>query len=114
ALHPWHELARELDGRGVPDLEEALLERTLRPVFAAFRALTEPDLVRRAMAAAGHGSTAGREAVPAGTGARPPRAGSSSGGTRASRPATAPTGSTAGSRAGAPAVAGGASPDPAA
>ena len=47
AEHPWAELAAELDGRGVPDLDAALDELRLRPLLAAFGEALSPALVRR-------------------------------------------------------------------
>ncbi len=47
----WRALAHTLAGRGVPSLAEALLEPTLEPVLGPFRAVVEPELVHRFLAA---------------------------------------------------------------
>ena len=62
AEKPWDSLCDQLNGRGVPNLEDALVNLELRPVHDALRAQLEPSLVRlladlaehpRAAAAAG-------------------------------------------------------------
>ena len=53
----WQTLARTLGGRGVPSLAEALLEPELEGVLAPWRALFEPELLHRWIAA----STPGEE-----------------------------------------------------
>jgi glycosidase len=42
---PWGALARRLDGRGVPSLDEAMHEMELEPVHGALRALLDPCVV---------------------------------------------------------------------
>jgi glycosidase len=46
AERPWDRLCDELAGRGVPDLEDALLRLALRPAHDALRLLLDPALVR--------------------------------------------------------------------
>ena len=46
ADQPWDRLCDQLNGRGVPNLEEALVLLELEPVHAALRALLDPDLIR--------------------------------------------------------------------
>ena len=46
ATHAWHRLCDLLDGRGVEDLEKALLALELEHVHHALRAALEPKLVR--------------------------------------------------------------------
>ena len=46
AEKPWDRLCDHLDGRGVPNLEDALVNLELEPVHQALRALLHPDLVR--------------------------------------------------------------------
>ncbi len=47
ASEPWRELAAALAGRGVPSLEEALLEIELLPVLDPFLRLLDPALLMR-------------------------------------------------------------------
>ncbi|HET7104821.1 MAG TPA: hypothetical protein VFI20_12095, partial [Terracidiphilus sp.] len=47
AAYPWDQLCDFLDGRGVPDLDDALVSLELQPVHHAFNELLAPDLVRR-------------------------------------------------------------------
>ncbi len=50
----WHQyahLAEYLDGRGVPNIDEAMREIFLQPVHIAFKELVNADLFRRLMAA---------------------------------------------------------------
>jgi hypothetical protein len=46
AEQPWDRLCDQLSGRGVPSLEDALVNLELQPVHDALRALLEPGLVR--------------------------------------------------------------------
>ena len=46
AEKPWDRLCDQLNGRGVPSLEDALVNLELRPVHDAVRALLDPSLVR--------------------------------------------------------------------
>ncbi|MGA8044561.1 MAG: alpha-amylase family glycosyl hydrolase, partial [Terracidiphilus sp.] len=46
AEKPWDKLCDFLNGRGVPDLEDALIQLELRPVHDALRHLLDPDMVR--------------------------------------------------------------------
>jgi hypothetical protein len=46
AERPWERLCDELGGRGVPDLDDALLRLELRPMHDALRQLLDPALVR--------------------------------------------------------------------
>jgi hypothetical protein len=43
---PWDRLSDQLNGRGVPNLHDALVDLELRPVHDALRALLDPALVR--------------------------------------------------------------------
>ncbi len=45
--HPWDRLQDELHGRGVPDLQEALLDLQLRPVYSALQRVLDTATVRR-------------------------------------------------------------------
>ncbi|MGB6194453.1 MAG: alpha-amylase family glycosyl hydrolase, partial [Terracidiphilus sp.] len=45
--HPWDRLCDHLNGRGVADLDEALVNLELQPVHEALRALLEPEVVRQ-------------------------------------------------------------------
>ena len=45
AEQPWDKLCDQLDGAGVPDLNEALLALELQPVHQALRAVLDPTLV---------------------------------------------------------------------
>jgi hypothetical protein len=47
ADHPWDQLSDWLNGRGVPNLEDELVNLELRPVHDALRQLLHPDVVRR-------------------------------------------------------------------
>jgi glycosidase len=42
--HPWDELCDALQGRGVPNLDHALINLKLRPVHQALRSLLDPSL----------------------------------------------------------------------
>lgn len=53
AAQPWDRLCDELGGRGVTDLDDALLRLQLRPVHDALRRLLEPELVRELAQLAG-------------------------------------------------------------
>jgi glycosidase len=46
AEKPWDSLCDQLDGRGVPSLEDALVNLELRPVHDALRAQLAPSIVR--------------------------------------------------------------------
>ncbi len=46
AEKPWDRLCDHLNGRGVPSLEDALVNLELQPVHNALRSLLEPDMVR--------------------------------------------------------------------
>jgi hypothetical protein len=46
AEHPWDRLCDHLQGRGVPDLQDALDKLELQPVHDALRAQLDPGLVR--------------------------------------------------------------------
>ncbi len=46
ARQPWDRLCDQLNGRGVPSLEDALVDLELRPVHEALRKLLDPDVVR--------------------------------------------------------------------
>jgi glycosidase len=47
AEQPWDRLCDHLNGRGVPNLEDALVLLELEPVHAALRSLLDPDLVHQ-------------------------------------------------------------------
>jgi hypothetical protein len=47
ARNPWDRLCDALNGRGVVNLEDALVDLELRPVHDALRKLLDPDVVRR-------------------------------------------------------------------
>ena len=47
ALHPWDRLSDWLNGRGVPNLEDELINLELRPVHESLRLLLDPAFVRR-------------------------------------------------------------------
>jgi glycosidase len=47
AEFPWDRLSDHLNGRGVPNLDEALINLELQPVHDALRALLEPEVVRQ-------------------------------------------------------------------
>jgi glycosidase len=44
--YPWDRLCDSLNGRGVPDLEDALVNMELRPVHEGLRRLLDPAIVR--------------------------------------------------------------------
>jgi len=46
AEHPWDRLSDHLNGRGVPNLDDALVNLELQPTHDALRQLLEPDMVR--------------------------------------------------------------------
>ena len=46
ARQPWDRLCDQLNGRGVPNIEDALVDLELRPVHDALRKLLDPDAVR--------------------------------------------------------------------
>jgi hypothetical protein len=47
AEKPWDRLCDQLNGRGVPSLEDALVNMELQPAHQALRALLDQDIVRR-------------------------------------------------------------------
>jgi len=47
AEQPWDRLCDQINGRGVPSLDDALVLMELEPVHSALRALVEPELVRQ-------------------------------------------------------------------
>jgi len=47
AEYPWDKLCDHLNGRGVANLEDALILLELEPVHAAIRSLLDPELVRQ-------------------------------------------------------------------
>jgi glycosidase len=47
AQQPWDKLSDQLAGRGVPNLDDALVDLGLRPVHDALRKLLEPAIVRQ-------------------------------------------------------------------
>jgi glycosidase len=47
ARKPWDRLCDQLNGRGVPNLDDALIDLELKPVHDALRRLLDPDVVRR-------------------------------------------------------------------
>ena len=59
AEKPYGQLAAYLDGRGVPNMEEALKEVLLQPIHGPFRELVNPDLFRRLINARKDKSTVG-------------------------------------------------------
>jgi glycosidase len=66
AEHPWDRLCDALNGRGVPNLEDALVDLELRPVHEALRKVIDPAIVRLLADLAEH-----PRAVAAPTGDRP-------------------------------------------
>ena len=54
AEKPWDRLCDWLDGKGVPSLEDALVNLELRPVHEALRALLEPGVVGQLAGVAEH------------------------------------------------------------
>jgi glycosidase len=46
ARQPWDRLCDQLNGRGVPNIDDALVDLELRPVHDALRRLLDPDAVR--------------------------------------------------------------------
>ena len=61
AAQPWDRLCDWLNGRGVPDLDDALVNLELRPVHDALRRLLDPHLVRRFADVAEHPRAVGAE-----------------------------------------------------
>ena len=63
----WRGLADRLGGRGVPSLEEALLEQQLEPVLAAVRGVLRPNIdeaaVRELVRAVGEATGTGNEEI---------------------------------------------------
>jgi glycosidase len=62
AEKPWDRLCDHLNGRGVPNLEDALVMLELQPVHQALRSLLDQDMVRRLADVAEHRRTTDREA----------------------------------------------------
>jgi glycosidase len=54
---PWDRLSDQLNGRGVPNLDDALVNLELQPVHDALRLLLDPGLVRTLAALAEHPRT---------------------------------------------------------
>jgi hypothetical protein len=52
AEHPWHQVAVELNGSGVPSLDEALFKIRLRPLHESLRYALAPEMFRVFMEAA--------------------------------------------------------------
>ena len=46
AEKPWDRLCDQLNGRGVPSLEDALVDMELQPVYQAVHALLDQDTIR--------------------------------------------------------------------
>ncbi|MGA2207792.1 MAG: alpha-amylase family glycosyl hydrolase, partial [Terracidiphilus sp.] len=61
ALQPWDRLADWLDGRGVPDLADELVNLELKPVHDALRQLLDPGVVRHFADVAEHPRAVGAE-----------------------------------------------------
>jgi glycosidase len=57
--HPWDRLCDHLNGRGVANLEEALVNLELQPVHQALRALLDRDMIRALTDVAEHPRGAG-------------------------------------------------------
>jgi hypothetical protein len=58
--HPWRELYRDLNGRGVPSLSDAMRNLQLKPVHQGLQAIFEPSLLETALA---HDGQVGRSAA---------------------------------------------------
>ena len=58
AEKPWDRLADQLNGRGVPNLEDALINQELRPLHDSLRGLLDPAMVRSFSDLAEHPRTA--------------------------------------------------------
>ena len=67
AERPYGQLAAYLDGRGVPNMDEALTEVLLQPIHGPFRELVNSDMFRRLMEAREAPFTGGRESEAAET-----------------------------------------------
>ncbi len=66
AEHPWDRLCDQLNGRGVPSLEDALIDMELQPMYQALRSLLDQDTVRLLTDMADHPrTTAGNGSVSA-------------------------------------------------
>jgi glycosidase len=64
AEHPWDRLCDQLNGRGVPSLEDALIDMELQPMYQALRSLLDQDTIRLLTDLAEHPrSTAGNGSV---------------------------------------------------
>ena len=59
ATHPWDRLCDHLDGRGVPNLDDALVNMELQPVHQALRVLLDQDMIRLLTDVAEHPRGAG-------------------------------------------------------
>jgi len=59
AEQPWDRLCDQLDGRGAPNLHDALVNLELRPVHDALRRQLEPSIVRLLAELAEHSTAAG-------------------------------------------------------
>jgi glycosidase len=59
AEYPWDRLCDHLDGRGVPSLDDALINLELQPVHQALRALLDQNTIRLLTALAEHPRAAG-------------------------------------------------------
>jgi hypothetical protein len=57
AENPWDRLCDQLNGRGVPNLEDALVDLELQPVHNALRSLLDHDMVRKLSDLAEHPRT---------------------------------------------------------
>jgi glycosidase len=62
AEQPWDRLSDQLNGRGVPSLDDALVNLELRPVHDALRQLLEPATVRLLADLAEHPRALGKDA----------------------------------------------------
>jgi glycosidase len=63
AEKPWDRLCDQLNGRGVPSLEDALVNMELQPAHQALRSLLDQDIVRRLADLAEHPRGNGGSAV---------------------------------------------------
>ena len=57
AEKPWDRLCDQLNGRGVPSLEDALIEMELQPVYHAVHSLLDQDMIRHLTDLAEHPRT---------------------------------------------------------
>jgi hypothetical protein len=66
AEHPWDRLCDQLNGRGVPSLDDALIDMELQPMYQALRSLLDQDMIRTLTDLAEHPrATAGTGSVSA-------------------------------------------------